>query len=297
MTKTHPALAKMLERYELHSTQSSFDALREILQEMVLLGLYEGGFFKHAVFYGGTALRILHGLPRFSEDLDFSLLDVDKKFDLCIYEDSIVQTLKSFGFEVSIEIKIKNHKSAIASAFVKGNTIEHLININTAKSMTDTIHKNKVVKIKLEVDTKPPSDFESEHLLRLTPRPFSLHVMVLPSLYAGKMHALLCRSWSSRPKGRDWYDLIWYVSQDVVLDIKHLQARLNQSCKWLKEHDIKVTEELDEKELKLLLQKRVKSLDITKAKNDLRPFINDISELNLWSEAFFMQIVEKIKIS
>ncbi len=296
MTRTHPALVKMLERYELHSTQSSFDALREILQEIVLLGLYEGGFFKHAVFYGGTALRILHGLPRFSEDLDFSLMSVDKGFDFSSYEASIVQTLKSFGFEVSIEIKTKSNQSAIASAFVKGNTIKHLININTPKSMTDTIHKHKVVKIKLEVDTEPPLGFESEHLLRLTPRPFSLHTMTLPSLYAGKMHALLCRSWSSRPKGRDWYDLIWYISHDVTLDIKHLQARLNQSCKWLEENDIKVIEDLDEKGLKSLLQKRVESLDITKAKHDLRPFISDISELDLWSEPFFMQVIERIKV-
>lgn len=107
MTQTHPALAKMLERYDLSSAEGSFDALREILQEIVLLGLYDGGFFKHAAFYGGTALRILHGLPRFSEDLDFSLLEPDLKLDLASFEKSVVEALKAFGFEVSIEIKNK----------------------------------------------------------------------------------------------------------------------------------------------------------------------------------------------
>ena len=292
---THPALIKMLEKYDLSNSNSSFDALREILQEIVLLGLYDAGFFKHTAFYGGTALRILHNLPRFSEDLDFSLLKTNPEFNLKPYEEAIIATLKAFGFEVTIEIKEKNSISAIASAFVKGNTIEHLININAPKDMTRKIHKDQAVKIKLEVDTNPPLEFETANIIRLTPRPFSINAFTLPSLYAGKMHAILCRAWSSRPKGRDWYDLVWYVANDVELDTKHLKARLTQSCKYLEENSIEIPNELTKRNIKEMLLKRIESLDVAKAKNDVQPFIKDIREIELWSKDFFIAVVENIK--
>jgi len=293
---THPALIKMLEKYDLSDPNASFDALREILQEIVLLGLYDAGFFKHAAFYGGTALRILHNLPRFSEDLDFSLLESNQKFNLKPYEDAIISSLKAFGFDVTIEIKEKNNSSAIASAFVKGNTIEHLININAPKDITSKIHRDQAVKIKLEVDTNPPLEFETQNIIRLTPRPFSINAFTLPSLYAGKMHAILCRAWSSRPKGRDWYDLVWYIANDVELDVKHLKARLSQSCKYLEANEINIPNELTKQNIKELLLQRIESLDVVKAKNDVQPFIKDMREIELWSKEFFMAVVENIKI-
>jgi len=293
---THPALIKMLEKYDLSDPNASFDALREILQEIVLLGLYDAGFFKRAAFYGGTALRILHNLPRFSEDLDFSLLESNPKFNLKPYEDAIISSLKAFGFDVSIEIKEKNNSSAIASAFVKGNTIEHLININAPKDITNKIHRDQAVKIKLEVDTNPPLEFETQNVIRLTPRPFSINAFTLPSLYAGKMHAILCRAWSSRPKGRDWYDLVWYIANDVELDKKHLKARLSQGCKYLESNEINIPNELTKQNIKELLLQRIESLDVTKAKNDVQPFIKDMREIELWSKEFFIAIIENIKI-
>jgi len=293
---THPALIKMLEKYDLSDPNASFDALREILQEIVLLGLYDAGFFKHATFYGGTALRILHNLPRFSEDLDFSLLESNPMFNLKPYEDAIISSLKAFGFDVTIEIKEKNNSSAIASAFVKGNTIEHLININAPKDITSKIHRDQAVKIKLEVDTNPPLEFETQNVIRLTPRPFSINAFTLPSLYAGKMHAILCRAWSSRPKGRDWYDLVWYIANDVELDTKHLKARLSQSCKYLEANEINIPNELTKQNIKELLLQRIESLDVAKAKNDVQPFIKDMREIELWSKEFFIAIIENIKI-
>jgi len=293
---THPALIKMIEKYDLSNSNASFDALREILQEIVLLALYDAGFFKYAAFYGGTALRILHDLPRFSEDLDFSLLEKNSEFDLKPYEDAIITTLKAFGFDVTIDIREKNNKSAIASAFVKGNTIEHLININAPKDITNKIHRDQVVKIKLEVDTNPPLGFETENVIRLTPRPFSINAFTLPSLYAGKMHAILCRAWGSRPKGRDWYDLVWYIANDVELDVKHLKARLSQSCKYLEANDIKIPNELTKQNIKELLLQRIESFDVAKAKNDVQPFIKDMREIELWSKEFFIAVVQNIKI-
>lgn len=292
---THPALIKMLEKYDLTNSNSSYDALREILQEIVLLGLYDAGFFKHAAFYGGTALRILHNLPRFSEDLDFSLLESNPKFNLVPYEEAIISTLKAFGFDVTIEIKEKNNSSAIASAFVKGNTIEHLININAPKDITNKIHRDQAVKIKLEVDTNPPLEFDTANVIRLTPRPFSINAFTLPSLYAGKMHAILCRAWSTRPKGRDWYDLVWYIANEVELDSIHLKSRLSQSCKYLEENNIQIPRELNKQTIKDLLLQRIETLDIVKAKNDVQPFIKDMREIELWSKEFFVAVIENIK--
>ncbi len=293
---THPALIKMLEKYDLTNSNSSYDALREILQEIVLLGLYDAGFFKYAAFYGGTALRILHNLPRFSEDLDFSLLESNSEFNLKPYEEAIISTLKAFGFDVTIEIKEKNNISAIASAFVKGNTIEHLININAPKDITSKIHRDQAVKIKLEVDTNPPLEFETANVIRLTPRPFSINAFTLPSLYAGKMHAILCRAWSTRPKGRDWYDLVWYIANDIELDSIHLKSRLSKSCKYLEENNIQIPSELTKQTIKKLLLQRIESLDKKKKKNDVQPFIKDIREIELWSKEFFKAVVENIKI-
>ena len=293
---THPALIKMLEKYDLTNSNSSYDALREILQEIVLLGLYDAGFFKHAAFYGGTALRILHNLPRFSEDLDFSLLESNRDFNLKPYEEGIISTLKAFGFDVTIEIKEKNNSSAIASAFVKGNTIEHLININAPKDITNKIHRDQAVKIKLEVDTNPPLDFETQNVIRLTPRPFSINAFTLPSLYAGKMHAILCRAWTTRPKGRDWYDLVWYIANDVELDSIHLKSRLSQSCKYLEENNIQIPSELSKETIKDLLLQRIESLDVEKAKNDVQAFIKDIREIELWSKEFFVAVIENMKV-
>ena len=293
---THPALIKMLQKYDLTNSNSSYDALREILQEIVLLGLYDAGFFKHAAFYGGTALRILHNLPRFSEDLDFSLLKSNPEFNLVPYEEAIVSTLKAFGFDVTIEIKEKNNSSAIASAFVKGNTIEHLLNINAPKDITNKIHRDQAVKIKLEVDTNPPLEFETANVIRLTPRPFSINAFSLPSLYAGKMHAILCRAWSTRPKGRDWYDLVWYIANDVELDSLHLKARLSQSCKYLEENNIQIPSELNKQTIKELLLQRIETLDVEKAKNDVQPFIKDIREIELWSKEFFVAVIENMKV-
>jgi len=296
MANTHPAIAKMLEHYALSSKEDNVDALREILQEIVLLGLYEGGFFKEAAFYGGTALRILHGLPRFSEDLDFSLLKENPSFDLRLYEKSVRETLASFGFDVSIEMKEKTTDSAVQSAFLKGNTMEQLLSINAPKNILQSIHKDQIIKIKFEVDTEPPLHFQTHSVLRLVPRPCSITAMTLPSLFAGKMHALLCRAWGTRPKGRDWYDLVWYIAHKTPLDLQHLQARLDQSCKWLEAQKQDLPDHLTKESLVELLYKRIEQLDIAKAKNDVRPFIKEIAELELWSEAFFKQIVHDIAI-
>jgi len=290
---THPAIEKMLEKYDLSTADKTYEALREILQEIVLLGLSRAGFFDHAVFYGGTALRILYGLDRFSEDLDFSLLAPDENFDLSVYENTVIEALHSFGFEVTIQIK--NSDGTIKSAFLKGNTSQHLLNIEAPEDIVKTFGQGRLVKIKFEVDTQPPLDFESEKKTLLVPSPFTINTMTIPSLFSGKMHAILCRNWSSRPKGRDWYDLVWYIANGYALDMKHLKARLQQNCAWQENQGFTIDNEVDENYIMELLKKRISDLDITAAKKDVEVFLSDKRVLDIWSRDFFMEIIQEIK--
>ena len=293
MSELHPAIGKMLEKYDLSTADKTYEALREILQEIVLLGLYRGGFFNEAVFYGGTALRILYGLDRFSEDLDFSLLEPNEEFDLGIYEKSIVETLQSFGFEVNIQLK--NQEGVIKSAFLKGNTAQHLLNIKAPDDVIQKYGQGRLVKIKFEVDTQPPLAFQSEKKMQLLPAPFMIHSMTIPSLFAGKVHAILCRNWSSRPKGRDWYDLVWYIANGYRVDLTHLDARLKQSCDWQEKEGIKIKEDVTEVFVLELLKTRIASLDIQNAKRDIEPFISDAQILDIWSREFFFGVVEQVR--
>jgi len=291
MVNTNPAIMKMLEKYDLSTQEKAYEALREILQEIVLLGLADAGFFEKAVFYGGTALRILYGLPRFSEDLDFSLISKDENFDLSVYESSVVEMLASFGFEV--EIVSKNKDSQIQSAFLKGNTLSHMIEINAPKNIRERFPKNKLVKIKFEVDTNPPLNFNIEKKLLLAPRPFMINSMTQSSLFAGKMHAVLCRKWISRPKGRDWYDLVWYISQNIELDLIHLNSRLQQSCKF--QDEVEIPDNISEAFVLKLLNNKIEDLDIKAAKEDVVRFIPNSKELDIWGKDFFKMLIKEIK--
>jgi len=296
MADTHPHIAAMLQNYDL-SKDDPYEALREILQEIVLYALSDAGFFNHAVFYGGTALRILYGLPRFSEDLDFSLIKPDPSFDLSKYETAVVGTLKTYGFEAQIETKVKNH-SAVQSAFIKGNTIKHLLAINAPEDIVNSFNAGKLLKIKFEVDTQPPLNFEEEQKLHLTPAPFMIRSMNPSSLFAGKLHAVLCRGWQNRPKGRDWYDMVWYVQNGYAVDLVHLATRLTQSCKALADTEVELPADIVLYTPELIasfLQKRVNALDINLAKQDLRRFISDEKELNIWSKDFFSALIQMIK--
>ena len=151
------------------------------------------------------------------------------------------------------------------------------------------------MKIKFEVDTNPPLDFQSEKKLLLAPRPFMIHSMTPSSLFAGKMHAILCRKWANRPKGRDWYDLVWYISQNIELDITHLGARLQQSCKWQDDSSTIIPQIIDKKFVLELLKSRIENLDIKAAKEDVVRFISDSKELDIWSKEFFNMLIEQMK--
>ncbi|HNA97087.1 MAG TPA: nucleotidyl transferase AbiEii/AbiGii toxin family protein, partial [Chitinophagaceae bacterium] len=219
--------------YKPANEDETLSALREIMQEIALAGLSRTDFFKTAAFYGGTALRIFYGLNRYSEDLDFSLLQKNENFSLAPYFLSIQKEFESLGLKVSLRNKLKTKKTAIESAFLKTETLwEELVLEDIVAQIG--IRSNKNIKIKIEVDRNPPQGFNTEEKLML--RPFSFYVKCFdqPSLFAGKMHALLFRKWKNRVKGRDWYDWEWFVRKDVPLNLSHFLQRARDTGDWTK---------------------------------------------------------------
>lgn len=263
-------------------------ALKQIIQEIALLGLWRGKFFEKAAFYGGSALRIFHGLDRFSEDLDFSLLRRSDGFDLADYFPFIVRELEGFGFDVEITMKEKNVSGDVDTAFVKANTLVHFIKVGVPADIRDNVPANRLSKLKFEIDNDPPSGFEVESRFALEPVPFSVVLYTPPSLFAGKMHALLCRSWKSRVKGRDWYDFYWFVKNNTPLDLFHLEKRMEQSG------HLEAGKPLSRAVFTRLLSDRIGSVDFSMAKKDVAPFLRDAGALEVWSAEFFLDVSRRI---
>lgn len=283
-------IEEMLKSYQVDNIYDRKNAMKEIMQEIVLCGLSRAGFFKAAAFYGGTALRIFYGLDRFSEDLDFSLEQINLDFDLCSYFPVLEKEVKAFGLNVEIQEKQKTKDSNIRSAFLKGNTKEHLLLFYADERVVGSVAKNEVVKIKFEVDTNPPAFATYEHKYRLLPVPYEIRLYDMPSLFAGKIHAVICRGWQSRIKGRDLYDYIFYLSKAVTVNQKHLRARLIDSG-YISEN-----QECTLEEIKTMLKNRFDSIDFLQARKDVEPFIRDTSVLDIWSSDFFKQITEGLKV-
>lgn len=283
-------IEEMLKSYQVDNIYDRKNAMKEIMQEIVLCGLSRAGFFKEAAFYGGTALRIFYGLDRFSEDLDFSLEQINLDFDLCSYFPVLEKEVKAFGLNVEIQEKEKTKDSNIRSAFLKGNTKEHLLLFYADERDVGTVAKNEVVKIKFEVDTNPPAFATYEHKYRLLPVPYEIRLYDMPSLFAGKIHAVICRGWQSRIKGRDLYDYIFYLSKAVTVNQKHLRARLIDSG-YISEN-----QECTLEEIKTMLKNRFDSIDFLQARKDVEPFIRDTSILDIWSSEIFKQITEGLKV-
>jgi predicted nucleotidyltransferase component of viral defense system len=286
----HEAIANMLSRYNCRSSNDSINALREIIQEVSLLGLWRGKFFQQAAFYGGSALRIIYGLDRFSEDMDFSLLKPRLDFDISSYATSLQKECEAFGFEVRFEKIEKAVQTPIKSAFLKANTRKQLLVIETSEDIIQNVPKGKLLKIKIELDTDPPSGFITETKYILRPIPFTVKALTLPDLFAGKMHAVLCRRWKNRIKGRDWYDLVWYAANHPELHISHLEQRMRQTQDWEGENP------LTKETFQNLLIEQIKGLDISKIRGEVEPFVKTPENLNIWSREFFWDVISRIEI-
>lgn len=285
----HEAVARMLAKYEPKSVDDSVRALREIIQEVALLGLWRSKFFEHAAFYGGTALRILYGLDRFSEDLDFSLLEPSPDFNLARYTASLEEELSAFGFNVRVEMVDKAVESAVQSAFLKANTRNELLVIETGGELAGQVAAGQVLKVKIEVDTDPPTGFTTSTRYLLQPIPFAVRSYSLPDLFAGKMHALLFRRWKNRVKGRDWYDFVWYAANHPQLNLAHLDQRMRQTGHW--SGDLP----LSPAAFRELLSDSIDRLDVDQARNDVAPFVKDQQALALWSHDFFRDVARRVQ--
>lgn len=281
----NPAIETMLARYSFASNEDKLRALREILQETALLGLWRGKFFEHAAFYGGTALRVLYGLDRFSEDMDFSLVKPDTAFRLEPYCGFVKDELRAFGFTADMEVKKKAAGGQVKSAFLKAETLEQLLVIGMEGESALPL-----TKIKIEIDTDPPPLFKTEARALLNPVPFSVKVFAPSSMFAGKMHALLCRGWKTRVKGRDWYDFVWFVGRRTPVNLRHLEQRMRQSGDWAKDGP------LTERVFRDMLSRHIESVNIEQAKEDISRFLVSQDAVSVWSKDFFMDVAGRVTI-
>lgn len=266
---------RMLSAYDTSTDISKRNATYEVMQQVALAGLQRGGFFEKAAFYGGTCLRIFHGLGRYSEDMDFTLLKEDPSFNIENYFPAIIAEFKALGRDVVITKKEKRNFGKVESAFLKDDTHVYNLAFQTEKSL----------KIKIEVDTQPPLGFRTEQKLLLQPFSFMTRCVTLPDLFAGKMHALVFRKWGHRIKGRDWYDFEWYVRNDVPLDFEHFRQRAIDFN----------GEDLNKEDFLKLLTERLSTADIKSVKNDVASFVKNPSELDIWSNDYFVQLIDMMK--
>lgn len=270
-------LKQMLDKYDMTTADGAVNGLREVMQEVALAGLYRGGFFDKAAFYGGTCLRIFYGLPRFSEDLDFSLLESDADFSLEPYFKAVREEFSALGLQVEISTKKKTVRTGIESAFLKSDT----------RLFSFAVHADKTIGIKFEVDTMPPLGFSTEEKLLLQPFSFYVKCFSLPDLFAGKMHALLFRNWKNRVKGRDWFDFEWYVRKGTSMNLSHFVVRARQSGNLQGEN-------LTEPDFRQLLHRRIDTFDVAAARNDVSRFVKDVEALKIWSRDYFHELAKRM---
>lgn len=269
-------IQKRLNTYHLTSKESELNAIKEILQEIALCALSRTDFFKVGAFMGGTCLRILHGLPRFSEDLDFSLLSPDLNFRWSPLLEQL--SLEFSTYNLSLETKDRSEASdAVKRAFLKENSFGKILQLSYERNSGDS----QKILIKLEVDTNPPAFAKTESLLVRFPFPFSVRTHDLPSLCSGKCLALLCREYD---KGRDWFDFLWYVSQGIKPNFEMLTAGLKQHGPW------KGTQIMANADFLLqALHQKVDSINWNAASNEVRPFLTPASAADVknWNPEYF----------
>ena len=267
----------MVAEFRQKNAADERNAAHEVMQQIALAGLARGGFFEKAAFYGGTCLRLLHGMRRFSEDMDFSLLEPDRGFQFEDYFPAVVEEFKLAGKDVEIKMKHKGMPSAIESAFLKESSDVYDIGFTTEKRL----------KVKIEVDIDPPPKFATEMRVLSEPRNCIVRAYTLPDLFAGKVSAALFRKWKNRVKGRDWYDVVWYICNRVPLNIGHLVERAKESEPGA---DVSTPEKVI-----AAFDAKIEAVDFDNAKQDVVQYVMDTSELDIWSKEFFRQMVRKIE--
>ena len=279
----------MLAKYQPQTEQNKENAIKEIVQEIVLAGLSHGGFFDKAVFYGGTCLRIFHHLDRFSEDLDFALLTQDQSFNIEDYFPNVKKELLAYGLDMSIVRKNKKEEMvSVQSAFIKGNTQILLLEF-FPQSNAHNANKNQIIKIKFEIDIDNPSGGVVETKYRLLPAPYEIKIYDESTLFAGKIHAIICRDYKNRVKGRDYYDYLFYCAKQTKINMLYLENKLKNSSV------ISLNETLNIELLKKLLRAKFSSVNYDLAKNDVINFVKNKDSLKIWNKELFLSTLDELK--
>ena len=263
-------------------------ALKEVAQNIVLIGLSRANFFSKASFYGGTALRIFYGLNRYSEDLDFTLNKVDESFSLEPYINSIKEACLSYGFKIDVEIKTKKVSTPIESAFAKLNTYQTFISLGVNDNLTNVLHKDETLKVKFEVDCYPSLGFNVENKWITNPEFATVNVLDLESLFAGKLHAILCRNYKNNVKGRDYYDFIFYINKKIKPNLLYLKNKLVESNKLSKLDDFNIDI------LKRMLINRFNEVDFSQVKQDAQKFTIKNENLNFYCKELFIDCLNRL---
>lgn len=281
-------IEEIISSYNPSTIEETKAIIREIVQSIVLIGLSRSNFFKIASFYGGTALRIFYNLNRYSEDLDFTLNEIDDNFSITPYISKIQEVALSYGLNLEISSKIKTANTPIESAFAKQNTYQTFINLRINNKMVSTLHKDENIKVKFEIDCHPAIGFKTENkwldMLEFAP------VVVLdePSLFAGKIHAILCRNYKNTVKGRDYYDFLFYVKNRIKPNMNYLKNKLVESGK------IKEDIDFNTDVLKAMLKQRFEITNFDQVKKDAMRFVFKNEDLSYYCKELFMQMVDKL---
>ena len=278
----------MLEKYNPQNNEERENAIKEIIQEIALAGLSRGGFFDKAAFYGGTCLRIFHGLNRFSEDLDFALLEKDSNFKLDDYFPSLKKEFMSYGIDINIESKT-DKDGDIQSAFLKGNTLTLMLSFFPKSEDAKKLVSNQKIKIKFEIDVDNPNGGVTEYKYRMLPAPYEVQIFDEATLFAGKIHAILCRNYKNHVKGRDYYDYLFYVGKGSKFNLKYLENKLKNTGK------IDKRTELTSEMVKVMLTERFLNADYESAKEDVSNFIQEKESLKLWKKELFLSSLEELE--
>lgn len=255
-------MEKRIAKYSTY--EEKFNSLREFCQLLTLKTLDELGGFKHIAFVGGTALRILYDLNRFSEDLDFCLIGKENYSFLDLMT-AIEKSLQLYNLDITIKSK---ERTGVASAFIKFNSVLNDLNLSP--------YKDKRLMIKFEVDQRPPREYHTQLSVINDEFLIGINHFDLASLFAGKLHAVLCSKYT---KGRDFYDLVWYLSKRVVPNFEFLNNAIMQT----ENEDRNITVE----NFANILQDKIATTNFDQVKSDVLPFLRDQSELRFFNKAYF----------
>lgn len=281
-------IEEMINQYNPETSDETKAVLKEILQSIVLIGLSRGGFFNKASFYGGTALRIFYWLNRFSEDLDFTLHQKDENFNFEQYFKVISEVALSYGLELEISSKSKKADTPIESAFAKLNTYQTLINLKINSNLTKFLHKDELMKVKFEVDCNPSVGFNVESKWLDNPEFALVSVLDQSSLFAGKIHAILCRTYKNNVKGRDYYDFLFYIKKRIKPNMEYLKNKLIDTGK------LGVDDEFNSEVLKKMLIEKIETVDFNKIKYDAQKFLFINENLDYYSKELFIDMINKL---